>query len=190
MLGPKKEDIQKIHAEVNQIVNQRLSLATLAVTVFGALVAWLIPKSSPSVGSDVGAFIYAATILLLAVLFSLFLLAHNLTYMLRIYTTYLDENNVSNWEKDWSAYRARFKYVGYTKPQALIFLILGILSVAFPFLLAIIYSLNIEPKIGAIICILIGGLYIIFVSGMGFWKWFAREDEMRRRWKLLKRKRR
>ncbi|MBI5963109.1 MAG: hypothetical protein HY863_06525 [Chloroflexi bacterium] len=190
MLGPKKEDIQKIHAEVNQIVNQRLSLATLAVTVFGALVAWLIPKSTPSAGSEVGAFIYGATILLLLVLFSLFLLAHHLTYMLRIYTTYLDESNASNWEKDWSAYRARFKYVGYTKPQALIFLILGILSAIFPFLLALVYSLNFEPKIGAIVCVLAGGLYAIFVSGMGFWKWFAKEDEMRQRWKKLKGKQR
>ncbi len=190
MLGPKKEDLPKIHAEVNQIVNQRLSLTTLAVTVFGALIAWIIPKNSPSAGSDVGAFIYVATGLLLIILFSLFLLTHHLSYMLRIYTTYLDENNASNWEKDWSAYRAKFNYMGYTKPQAYIFLVLGVASVAFPFLLAVIFSLNIEPKIGAIACLFMGLLYVIFVYGMGVRKWFAQEDEMRRRWKLLKRKRR
>ncbi len=190
MLGPKKEDIPKIHAEVNQIVNQRLSLTTLAVTIFGALIAWIIPKNPPNAENDVGVFIYAAIILLLVVLFSLFLLAHHLTYMLRIYTTYLDENNASNWEKDWSAYRGRFTYMGYTKPQAYIFLVLGILSTAFPFLLAFSFSLRIEPIRGAIVCLILGALYIIFVYGMGVRRWFTPEKEMRRRWKLLKGKRR
>ncbi len=188
MLGPKKEDVQKIHSEVNQLVNQRLSLTTLAVTVFGAIIAWLIPKSPLDVGSEVGAFVYAATILLILILFSLFLLTHHLTYMLRIFTTYLDETNSSNWEKDWASYRATHGYWGYTKPQALIFLVLGILATAFPFILAFVYSTNINPQLGAIVCLSAGTLYVIFVSGMGFAGWFAKEQEMRRKWKKVKSK--
>jgi hypothetical protein len=174
--GPNQEDIQKIHAEVNQIVNQRLSLATLAVTVFGVMVAWLIPQSTPHVGSNVGAFIYSA----------LFLLTHHLTYMLRVLTTYLVEMGVSNWEEDWAVFRARYRPLGYTRPQAMIFLLLGILSTAFPFLLAMVYSISIEPMVGAITCMSLGALYVIFVSGIGFAGWFANEKEMRQRWKQLK----
>jgi len=186
LLGPKKEDVQKINSEVNQLVNQRLSITTLAVTVFGALVAWLIPKNPPIVGSAVGAFIYAATTLIIFILFSLFLLGHNLSYMLRTFTTYLDEMDGSNWEKDWAAYRAKFGYLGYTRPQALIFLLLGIFAAIFPFLLVLVYSLTIEPKIGAVICILSGVVYIVLVSGMGLVGWFGKEDDIRRKWKELK----
>lgn len=176
---------------MNQIVSQRLSLTTLAVTFFSVMVAWLIPKSPPSAGSDVGTFIYFASALLTVVLFALFLLTHNLTYMLRIFTTYLDETDASNWEKDWGAYRAqfyraRFWYLGYTKPQAIIFLLLGVLSAGFPFLLWVVYPLTLEPKAGAIVCTIVGVLYIVFVSGMGLSGWFAKEDEIRRKWKELK----
>lgn len=188
MLGPNKQDIQKIHSEVNQLVNQRLSLTTLAVTIFGAIIAWSIPKSPLVPGADIGAFVYATTTLLILILFSLFLLTHHLTYMLRIFTTYLDESNASNWERDWAAFRAMHKYWGYTKPQALIFLVLGILSTAFPFVLAFVYSANLKPHLGIIVCLSVGVLYVTYVYGMGFRGWFAREKEMRRRWKMIKRK--
>jgi hypothetical protein len=93
---------------------------------------------------------------------------------------------VSNWEEDWAVFRARYRPLGYTRPQAMIFLLLGILSTAFPFLLAMVYSISIEPMVGAITCMSLGALYVIFVSGIGFAGWFANEKEMRQRWKQLK----
>ncbi len=184
--GPNAEDIKKIHNEVNQIVHQRLLITTLAVTVFAAMMAWLIPKSPPSLGNDVGAFVFVASTLLTIFLFALFLLMHLLTQMLRIFTTYLDVTDASRWEKDWVAYRARFPYSGYTRPQALIFLLLGIVSAGFPFLLSIVYQAKLEPRAGAILCVVIGGLYVALVSGMGLARWGTKEDEFRRRWKELK----
>jgi hypothetical protein len=184
--GPNTEDIKKIHTEVNQIVNQRLSITTLAVTVFAATMAWLIPKSPLSPGSDVGTFIYTASILITVVLFALFLLTHLLTQMLRIFTAYLDVTDTSSWEKDWVAYRDRFSYLGYTRPQTLIFLLLGVVSAGFPFLLRAAYPIRLEPRAGAILCAVIGGLYVALVSGMGLARWGAKEDKLRRRWKELK----
>jgi hypothetical protein len=35
LTGPTTEDIRKIHAEVNQLVNQRFLLTTLGITVYG-----------------------------------------------------------------------------------------------------------------------------------------------------------
>lgn len=189
MLGPNKQDIQKIHSEVNQLVNQRLSLTTLAVTIFGAIIAWSIPKVplAPNVG--LGAFVYAATFLLILILFSLFLLTHYLSIMLRIFTTYLDESDASNWEKDWATFRTRHKFWrGYTKPQSVIFLLLGVLTTIFPFVLAFVYSANIQPYWGAIICSLAGLFYLIFVYGMGFLGWFGKEEEVRQKWKSIKKK--
>jgi hypothetical protein len=49
-----------------------------------------------------------------------------------------------------------------------------------------VYSISIEPMVGAITCMSLGALYVIFVSGIGFAGWFANEKEMRQRWKQLK----
>lgn len=185
LLGPNSDDVQKINAEVNQIVNQRLSLATLAVTVFGVMVAWLLPQSSLNIGRSVGTFVYSASVLLLLVLFALFLLSHHLTYMLRVFTTYLDVTGVSNWEKDWTAFRKAYWYWGYTRPQTIIFLLLGILSAMFPFLLAFAHSLTLDPTAGAVICVSAGVLYVVFVWGMGIRGWFTSEKMTHRRWQEL-----
>lgn len=183
--GPTSEDKQKIHSEVNQIVNQRLLLTTLAVTIFGAMVAWLIPRTPPTQSTPVGGFVYITSVLLTVVLFALFLLSHHLTYMLRLFTTYLDETGASNWENDWASYRDKFSYLGYTKPQSLVFLLLGILSAGFLFLLRAAYPFTLEPIAGAVVNAIIGILYIVFVSGMGIGGWFAKEGNMRLRWKKL-----
>jgi hypothetical protein len=185
LLRPKPEDIKKLHSEVNQIVNQRLILTTLAVTVFGVMIAWLIPKEPPASGGQVGAFVYLGSVLLVAILFALFLLSHHLTCMLRLFTTYLVLTNASNWEKDWASYRKEFRYLGYTKPQSIVFLFLGPLAAVFPLLLSAAYQLTLEPWILALVDGIVGGLYVVFVAGMGLGNWFAKEEDMQRNWKCL-----
>ena len=56
--GPSTED-RKLHSEVNQIVNQRFQLATIAITIFGVVVAWLLPRQTPVAGTPLGAFTFA-----------------------------------------------------------------------------------------------------------------------------------
>jgi len=185
LLGPNDEDKYKIHDEINQIVNQRLGLTTLSVLIFGTVIAWLIPKDPDLVKDGIGAFRYITSILLILVLLVLFILVQLLTRMLRVLTTYLDETGSSNWEKDWSLYRNQFKYLGYTKAQSLVFMFLGIISAGFPCLLCAAYHLKWEPQTGAIACFIIGGLYVVFVIGIGFFGWFVNEDDLRRRWKEL-----
>jgi hypothetical protein len=185
--GPDLEDKRKLHLEVNQIVNQRLTLTTLGVTIFFGVVAWLMPRDSSSVGTEIGVFRYTIFVLLTLVEFALFLLAYYLSSMLRIITTYLVVTGASTWELDWIEYRNKFpQYLGYTKPQSIIFLILGSLSAGFPFLLRIAFSVSLKPKCGVIISVLLLFLYVLFVSGMGFCGWFAREDNLRQQWQTLK----
>jgi hypothetical protein len=87
LLPPSPEDQRKIHAEITQIVNQRLQLTTFAITLFGVIGAWLIPKSSPPKGSDLGDFTFAATDLLITLLFAIYVYSHVLKGMLRVFTT-------------------------------------------------------------------------------------------------------
>lgn len=185
--GPDPEDKRKLHAEVNQIVNQRLALTTLGVTLFFGLAAWLVPRDSASVRAEIGVSGYTISVLLTLVEFALFLLTYHLSSMLRIITTYLVVTGASTWELDWMEYRSKFpQYLGYTRPLSVIFLILGSLSAGFPFLLRIAFSVSLEPKCGVIISVVLLFLYVLFVSGMGFCRWFAREDTLKQQWQTLK----
>ncbi len=184
LIGPNEEDTRKLNLEVNQIVNQRLTLTTLGLTLFGVIIAWLIPKEQYLVGA-VSAFVYAAISLLLVTLFVLFLLTYHLSSMLRLFTSYLRATEASGWEQDWKQYRRRFSYFGYTKPQALLFLLLGFVSAAFPILLAHLYNLN-SRLWGVVSCLVTGAAYITFVYGMGMRGWFGDEDTMYKHWMELK----
>jgi hypothetical protein len=183
--GPNNEDVRKIHAESNQIVNQRFLITTFAITVFGVIGAWLIPKNTPAAGSDLGAFTFAGSILLISLLFILFLFNHFLRGMLRIYTTYLLATNKSDWEHDWERYRKE-KYLGYTKAQTIVFLALGILSTVYPVILAEVYSLNITSQSGFWANIIVGVVYFILVIAMGFEGLWDPESKARERWQKLK----
>jgi len=190
--GPDTEDRRKIHLEVNQLVNQRLLITSLAVTVFAAITAWLIPKSSPAPGSDLGAFVYIASILLVVALFALFFLMHIFTRMLRIFTTYLIVTDASGWEKDWVTYRSKFPYLGYTKPLAGMFILLGIAATLFPLLLRLAYPVTLRPIGGLIFCVIVGLFYVagVYYFGRkegGSWRaLWEHEDELRQRWETLK----
>jgi hypothetical protein len=182
--GPNEADLQKIHSEVNQLVNQRLSIATLSVTVFAVMIVWLTPQSSPDPKNNLDWFIYFGSILLLIVLFSLFLLTYHLSVMLRLFTSYLEVSGASDWEKDWYQYRTKFDYLGYTRPQTYIFLLLGFLTMIYPWIITRVYSLPFDYRV--ILCLISGILYLILVYGMGVKKWFYREYEMKQKWNELK----
>jgi len=186
LLGPNAADVEKIHTEVTQIVNQRLSLSVLTITVFGAMIAWMTPSPDPPSQSNVGIFIYVGALLLVIILFLLFLLTYYLSYMLRTFSTYLEVTGASNWELDWAGYRTKFGYMGYTKPQTFIFLALGGVSAAYPYFLIRAFDLNFEPTWGLWLCGGLGLLYLFFVYGIGIKGWFQKEGEIFRKWKELK----
>jgi hypothetical protein len=185
LLGPRDEDIRKIHAEVNQLVNQRFVLTTLAITAFGVVMAILVPRTSPVAGEKVAGFVFLLTTVLSLLLFSLFLLSHLLRGMLRVFTTYLKVTGTSNWEADWGRYRCS-RYLGYTKPQTLIFLMLNGLAIAFPFFIVWTYQLHGAPRIVWIACLAVGGLTELLMIGMGLCDWWDQERQAEQQWKALK----
>jgi hypothetical protein len=185
LLKPNTEDIRKLHAEVNQIVNQRVTATTAAVTILGVVLAWMIPKTPPTPCSDVGGFVFFGSILLLLLLFILFWFSYTLRGMLRIITSYLLVTKSSNWEIDWKSYRDERSEVIYTKSQTIIFLLLGVVSASFPFVLALVFSQNLAPKIGVYLHVSCGLLYFAFVVGIGLFDWWNKETQITATWNKL-----
>ncbi|QQR75980.1 MAG: hypothetical protein IPJ17_10550 [Holophagales bacterium] len=183
---PKPEDQRKLHAEVNQLVNQRFLLTTLSITLFGALTAWQIPGQTPTATEPLGAFRFVVAWLTVVVLFLLFFLANRLGAAIRTISTYLVVTSASDWERDIERLRQSGGHIGYTKPQAVVFLTLGVLSSAFPFVLwAAFPTYELQPRGGVLITVILGLLYIIFVSGMAYGDWFNPDREAKARWESL-----
>jgi predicted membrane channel-forming protein YqfA (hemolysin III family) len=183
---PSNEDVRKIHAEVNQLVHQRFLLTNLAITVFGVMTAWLLPRTEPQAGSQIGAFVFAGSAILLTVLFLLFLFSLCLTRMLRVLTTYLEVTGGSNWEAAWKTFREDGLYLGYTKPQAIVFMVLGVLVVCFPVLLTQVYALELKPRTGFWLSFVGFLLYEFSVIIFGFFGALDNERAARERWERLK----
>jgi hypothetical protein len=105
--------------------------------------------------------------------------------MLRVFTTYLKVTGASNWEHDWGAFR-QSPYLGYTKPQTLVFLFLNGLTTIFPLLLAQTYDLRFEPRMGVIASVTTGVLVELLMIGMGLFTWWDRERKAEQQWKAIK----
>jgi hypothetical protein len=186
LLGPNSEDVAKLHAEVNQIVNQRFLLTTLGITILGIVGGWLFMKHETLMEEgQIGGIVYAVSALLLALLFMLFYFGQMLYGKLRIYTSYLYVTKGSNWEQDWKEFREGRKYIGYRKAQSFVYLLLGVAAFIVPLAFAIVMDLSLTPWAGfAALCVLFV-LYAIFVAGMGLAFWFDPEEAAINQWQVL-----
>ncbi len=180
--GPTHEDLRKLHAEINQIGNQRFMLTTLALTMSGAVIAWMIPKSAPQVGADAGPFLFAVTAIFSVLLFGIYIWGHLLKNTMRTLTCYLVETGTSGWELDWREFR-RDPHYAHTKPQTVIFLLLNPVGCFFPFLLSLAYSLKIAPVMGAVITVAIFSVTEFLIWRMGFRNLWDAESKITKRWK-------
>jgi hypothetical protein len=180
------EDKRKLHAEINQIVNQRILITTFSVTIFGVMIAWMIPRSAPQPNSDLEVFVYIGSTILSLTLMVLFLLSVYLTYMLRIFSSYLNIVVKSVWEADWYEYRKRYGYFGYTRPQALMFFLLGGISTIFPWLLSIAYNLMLDTNL-AYAASAVGVVHMLLVIVLGFLRLYPNEAKIMKRWISIKR---
>jgi hypothetical protein len=181
---PNHEDLRKLHQEVNQIVQQRFFLTTVAIGVFGAIMAWAFPRVSVPSGSTVPVLTYLVCISLLVVLATLFSLHLCLKLYLRVLTAYLVETSGSVWEVHWAAWRKRRnKYVGYTKPQTFVFLGLGLLTVLYPFFIGVGYQLH-QDKYWITVTLMAGCIYVAVAALLGlYYGMEGTELVYRARWK-------
>lgn len=185
---PESEDLRKLHAEVNQILNQRFILTTTAITIFGAILSsmvWVARSPVPAAEQVIDRFEFTMATVLSCVLFGLYLLSHSLIRMARTITSYLIETKSSVWEIAWQQFH-REPYWAYTKPQAMIFMALNFVGAAFPFLHSITYGLAIESLFGpAIVLVVVCTITEIFMFLMAFTRMFENEEKVVERWKRL-----
>jgi hypothetical protein len=185
LLGPTQEDQRKIHAQVNQILNQRFLLTTLAITLFGVVASWGIPKSPPPVHGPLGGVPYAIATVQCIITFALFGLQVFLRNTLHLFTTYLAITKASQWEQDWIHFRKARSYSAYKKPIAMIFALLNMVIIAFPFMLAIVYDLTLSPSTGMWILIAVGSIVEVLILGLGFGDWLDSEQKIHDQWTAI-----
>ena len=187
--GPEGEDVRKLHAEINQIVNQRFNLTTLAITIFAGLGALMVNLGGSKGNLERSPFI--AEILLSIMLFVIAMWSRILTKTLRTFTTYLSITGKSNWEHDWDLFRKNGSYAAYTKPQGMILLILNVLGFLFAGAIEIGQTEKMSIALAgmALFMLILTELLIFRLSfSDGSLKGlFISEAEIEARWGLLKR---
>ena len=167
-------DVHKLHAEVNQIVQQCFTLTTLAILGTGTICGWLFFGINNQTIRISYIFLMSA-LLIFCFVFVLFAYFIILLGRLRIFTSYLVVHGYSPWERDWKAFRAYEKkykkkeYIGYTKGGKLIFGVLFLVAFFIPLLLAVFSRLGRGnyPEAGAL-SVEIGILSVLFVLWLIF----------------------
>jgi hypothetical protein len=184
--GPTKEDERKLHAEINQVGNQRFLLTTGALTLFGVFIALMVPKDSLQSANDTPQFQFALSAILSLLLLGIYFLAHQLKNTMRIFTSYLIETKKSGWELDWRRFRSgSYSYFVYSKSYAIVFLTLNAFGFIFPYFVVWIYHLRCPPTTwlaGSIVIFVITELLIYLMSFEG---WSDGETKIFSRWEKL-----
>jgi len=160
------EDQRKLHAEINQLLNQRFLLTTTAITVFGVFSAFMIPKGLNQGSTVVGHVMLGGTSYLLLFILLLFLWNQILANLQSTLGWYLILKNESEWEKDFRKYTQTAPLSMRLRSTApvdiIIFYAIGALSTCWPFAISI--ALGICLETGWVLFLLtIAVLYFILV---------------------------
>jgi hypothetical protein len=88
----------------------------------------------------------------------------------------------SDWERDWKSFREKKPYSAYTKSQAILFLILGLLATGLPYLSSALIHTCLNVTTPLLASSAIGVIYLVLVGGMGFRDWWYDEKKIERCW--------
>lgn len=175
------EDVKKIHAEINQIINQRFQMTYIAITIFSVICGWIVTKT-PS--ENAGSYIVTGIVFLNFVLASLYRYSCYLKSKVRVYATYLMVNDLSEWEKDWKEYR-QYDYNGYSNAQANIFFTLNFIGTGGLWVINS-YLSDIRPDfIPVLISLLSCAISTGYIYVVGYKKWFDTERDPMLKWNFI-----
>lgn len=137
-LYPFTTDIDKICCEINDLMDRRFAISTVALTLVLAYLSWIIPQSYESQFAF-RTLMYSG-LLLSIIIFSLYMLSRSLHTSVRMFSVYLQVTGASNWESHFKAFRQKNgNRSGIVDNIAYMFFGLIIVSGSLPFL---IYLLN------------------------------------------------
>ena len=109
-----KADISKLHSEINQYLNQRLTITTTAITLFGVVMGWVVANkgSTPNNSSN----LLNLPSLLMIFLTLLLLYSQAMVMQQHVLSTYLESTWMSDWEKKLSSFfESRYKLLTFAK---------------------------------------------------------------------------
>lgn len=120
-----KADIAKIHAEINQILNQRYSFITTSMTVFGFFLTAIIfrDKINLCLPNSDNTFLIAFAFIFILGTINYFIAI--LTRQYRMLRQYLVVNGYSVWEISYGKFNRNKKRVEYTESLRLFLFMLG-----------------------------------------------------------------
>ena len=185
-LGP--EDQRKLHAEVNQILNQRFLLTTAAITVFGVFSSWMIPKNPLQNPAVLDKLVFAGAALLHLFLWLLFLWNRFLAALQSYITIYLALTGASKWEADWKKFHPRRRLLSTGVIQNGVFLMLWVFTLIWQVVILKAYGLELLPllksgwfwfEVG------VTAIYLTSVFGFGFGRWLKREKQTEEQWREI-----
>ena len=133
-----QEDARKLHAEINQLSNQRFLVTTLSITVFVTANSALISRIS---GNQDGLGILTVFSLVLEIfLFSLSHLSDTIRHISRCEATFLVSSSATHWEKPWRDFRRTHTYSGFAKVQTRLFALLIASQALLPFIFSVVFG--------------------------------------------------
>ncbi len=174
------EDQRRLHAEINQLLNQRFVVTTTAITVFGAFCALMLPKDGAG-QQGAALMLFWGAGFLLAFLFALFLWNRMLTYSQATLARYLLLKKGSTWESDWDKF-SKGKLPATATLQTAVFLFLGLLTFLWPLIITHAKELT-PPACGAawLLCgLLVYGLLVCLLS---FSNWPPYKQRIEDQWR-------
>jgi len=192
---PTKEDIVKLHEEINQSVNSRLTVTTAAIGLFGVMVGFIISSGIYSTEKNGVKDFHSQPIIILLLssallLFLDFLYSYcqEIAKQVNVLAAYLVVTKASTWEDHYQRYFLKFYKDSGRGSLELVFTFLGISSAIIPVILLVIFPPNswYDPNLIRVIIIFVVS---VLCSGSLFWKlWKDRSyvdyrKEATNRWK-------
>lgn len=130
------EDQRKLHAEINQLANQRFLLITASIAFFGIMLSFVMQGVPQDHGKTLSGLIFLKAGISSGTLFLLYWVSFQLRKMARTYAIYLVETKSSVWERDIMRLRDEWRgspILFSSRTQAIIYLLLILASGVSPY---------------------------------------------------------
>ncbi|MFZ3017945.1 MAG: hypothetical protein WA056_05775 [Gallionella sp.] len=158
---PTKEDIAKLHAEINIYLTQRITLLISAMSIVGVVLAWVTQKANVQDLSSLGVVFLGGTCLL-AFLSVIVLVDLSLEASITFLATYLRQSNVSPWEAAVKIYSHSQKG-GVLTIRKIAYGTLGSLATLWPFAISTIAFGQFPTTALLILHLILSGAYFLLL---------------------------
>ncbi len=171
---PSTEDISKLHAEINQYINQRLIIATSAVTIFGVVMGWVVFGLSTTTQEGIKIQTQPVSLLLpialIIVLIIMLWYCQTLIKEIIILSVYLEITESSHWEKQYQSFVSTYEFATPGDLPLVIFATLDILSITIPSAISFLFPPNLNFQMGLVVCAFIISAIASILVLVKFWR--------------------